>query len=150
MAPGEERAVHQVIEEAFQDHWSARRTSFEEWMHHQTEGRVGSDPALWFLALEEEQIVGAALNRFTTAEDPECGWVAELGVRPPWRRRGIARALLLHAFGALHHRGLHRVGLMVDAENLTGATRLYERVGMVVDRRVDFHEKELRPATPAA
>ena len=61
------------------------------------------------------------------------GFVDWLGVRPQWRRRGLGRALLLHAFRELHERGAGRVGLGVDSQNPTGATRLYESVGMHVE-----------------
>ena len=35
--------------------------------------------------------------------------------------------LLLHAFGELYRRGSYTIGLGVDSQNLTGATRLYEQ-----------------------
>jgi GNAT superfamily N-acetyltransferase len=68
-----------------------------------------------------------------------------LGVRRPWRKRGLGLALLYHAFGELRRRGCARVGLGVDGQSLTGATRLYEKAGMrAVTRSITF-EKELRP-----
>jgi ribosomal protein S18 acetylase RimI-like enzyme len=66
-----------------------------------------------------------------------------LGVRRPWRRRGLGRALLLHAFGEFRRRGFSRSALGVDAESLTGANRLYERAGMHVAARFDIYEKVL-------
>ena len=74
------------------------------------------------------------------------GWVGILGVLREWRRRGIGRALLLHAFHEFKRRGLPRAGLGVDAESLTGANRLYESAGMHVVRQLDFFEKQLAPA----
>jgi ribosomal protein S18 acetylase RimI-like enzyme len=50
-----------------------------------------------------------------------------LGVRPAWRKRGLATALLRHIFRDFQQRGATRVGLGVDGENTTGAVRLYER-----------------------
>ena len=50
------------------------------------------------------------------------GYIAVLGVRRPYRRRGLGEALLLHAFGALHARGRRGVDLHVDTDSLTGAT----------------------------
>lgn len=69
------------------------------------------------------------------------GWVGTLGTRKHWRGRGVGRALLLLAFGELYRRGEHRIGLAVDAGNETGATRLYESVGMRVAWQADFYEK---------
>ena len=52
-----------------------------------------------------------------------------------------------HGFGALYDHGLRRITLEVDTENRTGATRLYEKAGMRVERRYDFYELELRPGS---
>ena len=43
-----------------------------------------------------------------------------------------------------YRRGKPRVGLMVDSDRLTGATRLYERAGMRVYNRFHAYEKEVR------
>ena len=67
-----------------------------------------------------------------------------LGVRRPWRRRGLGRALLLHAFGEFRARGKRGAGLGVDGLNPTGAVRLYEQAGMHVARRFDQYAKPLR------
>jgi ribosomal protein S18 acetylase RimI-like enzyme len=71
------------------------------------------------------------------------GWIASIGVRDAWRKRGLGLALLLHAFGELYRRGQRRIGLGVDAHNPTGATRLYERAGMKVAWSAAIFEKEL-------
>jgi mycothiol synthase len=88
-------------------------------------------------------VAGASLNYPERAGDPGQGWVGTLGVRRAWRRRGVGEALLRRSFALLHARGLRKVRLGVDAENLTGATRLYERVGMNVLRRSNTWEREL-------
>ena len=68
-----------------------------------------------------------ALAAATVAEDQEAGYVSSLGVKRPWRRQGIAQALLLEAFGEYYQRGKTKVDLGVDAESLTGATDLYKK-----------------------
>jgi mycothiol synthase len=68
-----------------------------------------------------------------------------VGVRRPWRKRGLGLALLRHAFTEYHRRGVPRVGLSVDAESITGAPRLYGRAGMRVRESYIIHLKELRP-----
>ncbi len=67
-------------------------------------------------------------------------------MRPGWRRRGIAEALLQTSFAEFFRRGERRIALGVDAQSSTGATRLYESVGMHVHYRVVVYEKELRAA----
>jgi ribosomal protein S18 acetylase RimI-like enzyme len=49
-------------------------------------------------------------------------------VRRPWRRRGIASALLADSLSALRDRGLAEAALGVDAEN-PRALALYEGLG---------------------
>ena len=66
-----------------------------------------------------------------------------LGVRRPWRRRGLGRALLLEAFARFRERGCHAAALGVDGENTTGAVRLYESVGMRVAHRADVYERRI-------
>ncbi|MCK4450237.1 MAG: GNAT family N-acetyltransferase [Anaerolineae bacterium] len=95
--------------------------------------------------MDGEEITGMSLCCPKTAEDPGMGWVDSLGVRRPWRRRGLALALLHHSFGEFYRRGKRKVSLEVDAQSLTGATRLYEKAGMHVDRQYVMYEKELRP-----
>jgi len=139
--PGQDaRATYEAIEEAFQDHWGHVRLPFEEWSRGQTQ-RPEFDPALWFLAIDHEQIAGTALCLRRTEL---LGWIRGLGVRRPWRGRGLGMALLRHAFGAFYACGFRSAGLGVDAQSLTGATRVYERAGMRVTERYDTLEKTLQ------
>lgn len=103
----------------------------------------GYDPSLWFLAWDGEQLAGFALAYPERVGDRSLGWVGTLGVGNPWRRRGLGESLLRVAFHELGARGLRRVGLGVDAENVTGALRLYERVGMRAIRQSDNWDLEL-------
>ena len=86
---------------------------------------------MWFL-IRDGNDVAAVRN------DPERnggGYVGALGVARPWRGKGLGRALLLRTFAEFYARGAPRVTLGVDAENPTGATKLYEGVGMTSRRR---------------
>ena len=136
MRAGEERLVYDVVDEAFQDHWGYVSRSFEEWM-----ARVRFDADLCFLIRADDGTVVAA--EFCNEERFGVGWVDVLGVRRDWRRRGLGEALLQLAFRELYDRGQRRVGLGVDAENSTGATHLYERVGMKPSSQDDVYEKPL-------
>ncbi len=140
-------AVYRAQDEAFRDHWGyvsqPEEEGFEEWQQLTTR-QDKFDPTLWFLAMEGDEVAGVCLCRRDFPEDPQMGWVGTLGVREPWRQRGLGLALLQHAFGVFYDEGKLRVGLGVDAASLTGATRLYEKAGMVVARRYDNYEKVLR------
>ena len=141
-------AVYYADVEAFRDHFGYVEESFEEgfqrFMHFLTQSD-SYDPSLWFLAMDGDEIAGVSICSSYSHEDPDSGYINSLSVRRPWRKRGIATALMLHSFGEFYQRGKKKVMLGVDADNLTGALRLYEKVGMRVLRRFDIYEKELRP-----
>jgi mycothiol synthase len=140
-AAGEERATFEAVDEAFEDTWDHMPGIFEEWRHWAIE-RDDFDPTLWWLAWEGHEIAGACLCRPHETE-ADMGWVSSLGVRRPWRRRGLARALLALSFQEFKRRGFARVALGVDADSLTGANRLYESAGMRPIRRSDLYQKDV-------
>ncbi len=135
------RAVYDADMEAFEDHWDPFFVRFDEWRRYFFDSS-DFDPDLWFVVEDEGELAGFSL----CSKQPETttGHVRVLGVRRPWRRRGLGTALLLHSFRELRARGCERVRLMVDGENLTGAVQLYERAGMHVARRAERYWKELR------
>jgi mycothiol synthase len=141
-------AVYRAHDEAFKDHWGYFETQFEQgyknWQHFLVR-QDHFDPSLWFIAVDGNEIAGVALCRVEAKDDAEIGWIDELGIRRPWRKKGLALALLQHAFIEYRRRGKGSVGLDVDAYSLTGATRLYERAGMYIERTQLIYELELRP-----
>jgi mycothiol synthase len=130
--PGlDDAETHAALAEAFVDHWGSAFPSFDEWRHREIRGEgSGFDPTLWFLATEGEEVVGAACCRASSPRSVETAQVSEVAVRRPWRRRGVALALLHTAFAEFHRREIRAAELAVDALNPTGATALYERAGM--------------------
>jgi GNAT superfamily N-acetyltransferase len=144
----EHREAVRAVHESFKDHFGHTDEPFEAYYRrimYFNKKDPYYDPSLWFIALDGEEISGASLCKSGISEDPELGWVGTLGVRRPWRKRGIGFALLQYSFCELYRRGKPRVGLGVDATSLTGATRLYERAGMRVTQQFDAFEFELRP-----
>jgi mycothiol synthase len=131
--------------EAFADTWGEGEEAYEDFRHHLLD-RPQFDPDLWFLAWHGEELAAYLGAQKDAAENPTRGYVDLLGVRRAYRRRGIGEALLRHAFQALFRRGKGGCDLHVDADSLTGALRLYERVGMRAHPRFATWEKELRPA----
>lgn len=141
-------AILRANDEAFEDHWgyvdrSGDKERIERFRHSHEEDE-NFDPAIWYLAMEDDEIAGLALCSSHLGPDEETGVVDILGVRRPWRRQGLGLALLHYAFGEFLLRGYKRVGLGVDSENFSGATRLYEKAGMQVVREFTLYEKELR------
>jgi mycothiol synthase len=142
MQPGEEERIYVANNEAFADDWYFRPQPFTEWSSDAF-GREDFDPALVWVAEEDGELAGFSVNGWHFSGDPQFGWIGSLGVLPRWRRRGLATALLHQSFRDFRRRGAVRVGLGVDAQNATGAVRLYERVGMHVHRVNVTYEKAL-------
>jgi mycothiol synthase len=140
----EDRAVHAAYEEAMADEWGHPPLTYAEWRHFKIDGEDNFDPTLWFLAIDGSEIAGLAICRWERPGEPDEGHVRDLGVRPAWRRRGMALALLQHVFAEFYRRGKRKVGLGVDATSRTGADLLYAKAGMRVISEMVFYEKELR------
>jgi len=137
-----------ALDEGFQDHWGFVKHSVEEmlehWQHHINNSKE-FDPTLWFLAKDGDQIAGVCRSTGVNKEDPDLGWVNQLCVLRSWRRQGLGMALLQTAFKEFYQRGKKRVGLGVDSDSLTNATRLYEKAGMHATETYHTYELELRP-----
>jgi len=131
-----EQSLHEALNAAFADDplWhTVTPSNFREFYLRAR----GFDPSLWLLAWDGADLAGFVLGYPERSGDLTLGWVGTLGVLRAWRRRGLGEALLRRIFAELYDRGLRRVGLGVDAENVTGALRLYERVGMRRTRQMD-------------
>jgi mycothiol synthase len=135
------RKVHETLTDAFRDEWGHHNQPFEEWRTHHLEAR-DFDPSLWLLATEDGEPVGA-LGGVVSGDR---GWIFEVGVRAPWRGRGIGSAMLRRSFATFADRGLPLVTLNVDSENPTGAVGVYERAGMRAVRGWDVYERTLAEA----
>jgi GNAT superfamily N-acetyltransferase len=133
------QAFHAALDESFQDHWEHHSTPFDEWW-----GRHKSNPNLdlsvWFMIRDGGEIAAVTRNEGNRNGG---GYIGAIGVRRAWRGKGYAKALLLHSFRVFYELGMPRVTLGVDATNPTGATHLYERVGMHVEQENVVFEKAL-------
>jgi mycothiol synthase len=133
------RVFHDTLQEAFEDEWGFHPLSFEEWKSRRLQ-QPETDTSVWFIAWDGDEAAGVI--RCDAAKFGG-GFVGALGVRKPWRGRGIGMALLRHAFAEFHRRGAPHVSLGVDADNASGATRLYERSGMRIMSEDIVFEKDL-------
>jgi len=128
-------AIHN---EAFRDHWGSEPLTPEIW-NHEFVGDPFFRGDLSFVVLDGEEIAGYTVNYVFESDWGAAGvregWVGQLGVRRPWRRRGLATALLVRSMEAFRSAGLEAATLGVDAENPTGALGVYERVGFRPIRR---------------
>ncbi len=128
---------------SFIDHWNYHPATLEEHMHW-----VNNDPCyrkeLDLLAVTEDGTVGGFCFCMINPEDNErnnrlVGWIGTLGTRRGHRNLGLGRAMLLAGLHTLKEQGMAAARLGVDAENPTGALKLYESVGFVrIQTRVNY------------
>jgi ribosomal protein S18 acetylase RimI-like enzyme len=135
--PGDAASIHAVSNAAFADHFDSTPLPFERWLEFVT--GPTSAPDQWTVVEHGGVIVGFAIGSNRYAEG-DAGYVASLAVLREHRGRGLATALLQARFAGDRRLGRRATLLHCDSENITGATRIYEQVGMRVDHEVvAFH-----------
>ncbi|WP_299448156.1 GNAT family N-acetyltransferase [uncultured Phycicoccus sp.] len=142
------QAVHRVLEESFQDHFSSYRESFPEFVM-----RLREDPGhrwdhWWLATVETDEGPVPAGAVVSTVLRPDAdgipgSYVDYIGVHRRARGRGVAKALLHTVIADAARRGRNRVGLEVDADSPTGADGLYTSLGWVTDYRTQSWHRDL-------
>lgn len=106
-------------------------------------------PDLFVVAWDGDEIAGAVLNAIYAHENEELGmrrgWLDSVFTRRAWRGRGLARALIMRSLTMLRERGIETAALGVDADNPSGALRLYESCGFTVVERGTAWQRRLEP-----
>ena len=145
-SPELSEAVRIAHNESFADHWGSEPRSQEDW-EVMTVGRGTFRPSWSFVALDGDDVAGYTLaSAYEQDWDPQgytSGWTDLLGVRPAWRRRGIAPALLAASMRAFADAGIERADIGVDSENASGALGLYTRLGYVPQHRSVAYAKDV-------
>jgi mycothiol synthase len=131
--------------EAFQDHWGGFDGSPDRLAEWKRDPKW--DPSLFVVAWDGDEIAGGVINEISETENAAFnrrrGWLASVFVRRPWRRRGLARALVAQSLVMFRDRGMTSAGLGVDAANPTGALRLYEEAGFEPEFRSTAYRKPM-------
>ena len=134
------RLLHEAHMEAFADHWGFQHRPFDTWSPT-TLGSAVFNPGLSVVAMAGTQIAG-----YTFCYDdaiPDQIYIGQVGVRRPWRRRGLAAAMLTRVLRLAADAGRTNAALDVDAESLTGAVGVYQRVGFHTKHTVVTHSRSL-------
>jgi mycothiol synthase len=132
----DERLVYDTYVDAFADHWDFEAPIYETWLE---KTKLASfHPEWWFLARNEQgDIAGVALARM----NEDTLFINQIGVRRPYRGKRLGQALLQQAIYSSYAAGQQVVSLGVDSANLSGAYRLYEKVGMKAIHETSLYEK---------
>jgi ribosomal protein S18 acetylase RimI-like enzyme len=146
--PEHYRAIWDADTEAFRDHWGFVEPSendYEAWLAD----TKTFQPQLWQVAwdIATDQVAGQVRTYIDHEQnrlyDRQRGWTEFISVRRPYRRRGLARALIVRSLRAQKQAGMTESALGVDSENLSGATRVYEDCGFRVVKRTTIYKKPL-------
>jgi GNAT superfamily N-acetyltransferase len=140
--PGpDDQPTYAADEESAEDKGYHAPLTYDGWAERMGRYKPSFDPTLWFLAWDGPDLAALCLNYYDSAARK--GWIDHLGVRRPWRKRGLGMALLLHSFQEFHARGIYTVELSVDSASLTNAPRLYTAAGMQVVQKYHIYRKAL-------
>lgn len=138
-------AIWSAHVEAFHDHWGVAANLADSYQLFLTESHF--QPELWRVAWDGDQVAGQVRSYINADENREyCrrrGYTENISVRRPWRRRGLATALIALSLQVLKDQGLTEAALSVDAASPTGAVALYERCGFQVVHRSVHYRKAL-------
>jgi ribosomal protein S18 acetylase RimI-like enzyme len=149
--PADYRKIWDAHQEAFRDHWGYREATEEEYQGWLTSPTF--DASLWQVAWapgasgRSDQVAGMVLNFIPHDENAvlglKRGWTDPISVRRPWRKIGLAKALILRSLKLLKAQGMTEAMLGVDMQNPNGALQLYESCGFKPMRRSTTYRKDL-------
>lgn len=146
--PEQARQIWDAEMEAFRDHWGFAEPDEQDYRNwvEEVDQDASIDPSLWRVAWQGDQVAGMVRSFINALENQEYkrlrGWTEHISTRRPWRRQGVARALIAQSLHALKARGMQEAALGVDTENTSGALRVYESVGF---RPVKVHTTYHKP-----
>lgn len=145
--PEHYRAIWEAEVEAFRDHWGNETVEEADFARWADARRPIFQPHLWQVAWEGDQVAGMIRNFIDHEANAhfhrQRGYTEDISVRRPWRRRGLARALLARSLRLLRDEGMTEAALGVDTANPSGALRLYEDMGFRTVRESTDYRKPL-------
>ncbi|MEO5985413.1 MAG: GNAT family N-acetyltransferase [Candidatus Limnocylindria bacterium] len=140
------RTIWLGAEEAFRDHWGQAEQVEADWERFVADPD-NEDPALWRIGWAGDEVAGVVTTTVPAEENELHGrarvYVASVAVRRPWRRRGLARALMTSSLVAAREAGFTSANLGVDTDSPTGATALYGSLGFVPDKTFTTYRKPM-------
>lgn len=151
MLPDHYRLIWEADVEAFRDHWGYSAPSEEDyqaWLDNKTIFQ----PDLWQIAWDKNtnEIAGQVRTFINAAENDKYnrkrGYTEFISVRRPWRKRGLARALIVRSLRLQRDLGMTESALGADSENISGATRVYEDCGFRITKRNTLYRKPIQSA----
>lgn len=140
------RTIWLASAEAFRDHWGEAEWEEADWDRFEADPD-NANPRLWRIGWDGDEVAGVVITTVPTEENEKFGraraYVASVSVRRPWRRRGLARALLASSLVGAREAGFTSASLGVDTDSPTGATALYTSLGFAPEKTFTTYRKPL-------
>jgi ribosomal protein S18 acetylase RimI-like enzyme len=144
--PEHMRKIWDADIEAFRDHWGftiPQDEDYERWLNEPL-----YDPSLFKVAWDGDQVAGTVMNFFNPKENEEYGrlrgYTEDISVGRPWRKRGLAKSLIVQSMQMFKEMGFTETALGVDTENTSGALHLYKSLGYKVIKKSTTYRKEMK------
>lgn len=141
----DERKVWDASVEAFRDHWGFSPPTEQDYTSYKSSKYW--QPDLWQVAWDGDEVVSSVMNYIDDDHNQKFsrkrGWTETISTRREWRRRGIAKALIVHSMHMHKEKGMTEVALGVDTQNPSGALKLYESLGYIKDKTHMTYRKEM-------
>ena len=138
-------AIWEAAREAFHDHWGYSEDEWREESYRHFAEWAQDTMDTWQIAWQDGQVAGM-VQCFIDEDQNRLygrkrGWTEGICVRRPWRRQGLAKALIARSLRLCRERGMDHAALGVDAENPNGAFRLYGAMGFQISKRHFIYRK---------
>ena len=139
------RKIWDASIEAFRDHWGYSEPTEEDYISYK--GSKYWQPELWQVAWDGDEVVSSVMNYidhdYNLKFQRKRGWTENISTRKEWRRRGIAKALIVLSMHMHKAKGMTEVALGVDTNNPSGALGLYQSLGYEKDKTEMIYRKEM-------
>ena len=146
--PDHYRKIWDASNEAFRDHWGFSEPTEEDYQAWLGDKSI-FQPQLWQVVWDvaSDQIAGQVRTFIDHGQNAKFnrkrGYTEFISVGRPWRKRGVARALIIRSLLVQKEQGMTQSALGVDSENPSGATRVYEDCGFQVVKKNTIYRKPL-------
>lgn len=132
--------------ECFKEHFNFRPGTIEETAYFLRKDPFFKDQDWFFVTLNGDHIgyIGVGIDeKYNEEKNVKGGWILDIGVLKPYRRRGIGTRLMVQGMRTLKAKSMTTAILGVDDWNVTKAMKLYEKVGFKVTKKDLTYERTI-------
>jgi len=140
------KLLNWLSNETFRDHYNFRPGTVEEARYFLEQDPIFKEQDWLITNLENSPVgyIGLGIDpKYNQEKNAKVGWILDIGVLKPHRRKGIGARLMIEGMKLLKAKGMTETMLGVDDQNPTKAFKLYEKVGFKVQRKEVAYQKAI-------